>query len=216
MRLSPTEPPLTAASLSLFYRTALREFSRDSGQQGDTAINFYEKAGVAHFVYRDGCRTYSWGHQANNNRFKTHCTKNFDGTYHAVVTSFGEEWVRCTTQVPAYATSLSAIDLGLDWISCAAYANATAAEVTDGRLAASRTPVGGVARVKAASGANRWIVVGSDAYLRSPAEVAAEATYGVPGLPQESGEFCARAESVTLGGSPFGCNQVTVGRCCAS
>lgn len=200
VRLGPDEPPLTAVRLKEFYRNALKEFNKGGGYGSETAINFYSKAGVAHFVYRDGCKLNTWPFAANS----ASCTDEFYGTYYAKITSFGEEWVRCTTQIPAFA---SALHLGLDWISCDAYVQADGV-ATDGRLEASKTPVGGVARIKVGT-VNRWIVVGSDAYLRSPAEVAAEETYGIPGLPQEKEEFCARDLAVARGGSPFGCAQVT-------
>ena len=208
IRLGPDELPLTAVQLQRFYRFALKEYNKGGVYASEIGVYFYEKAGVAHFVCRDGCEYNTWPYDTNN----AHCTDEFYGTYYAKATSFGEEWIRCTTQIPAYSSSLKKIDLALDWIDCdvhvEANANATAAS-TDGRLEASKTPIGGVARMKTAAGENRWIVAGSDAYLRSPAEVQAEETYGIPGLPQERGEFCARANKVALGGSPFGCDTVT-------
>ena len=71
VRLGPDEPPLTAVRLKEFYRNALKEFNKGGGYGSETAINFYSKAGVAHFVYRDGCKLNTWPFAANSASFVT-------------------------------------------------------------------------------------------------------------------------------------------------
>jgi hypothetical protein len=82
------------------------------------------------------------------------CTDRFFGTYYANATSFGEEWIRCTTDTPSFnlweTDKTKTADLGLDWISCDAYVAAdgsASAVVTDPRASAATLPPGALARV---------------------------------------------------------------------
>ena len=95
----------------------------------------------------------------------------FYGTYYAKVTDFGK-WIRCTTSIPAYASMLSKINLRLDWIAPATTSDKSSdSDPGDwGRLKAINAR-GRRGACQDRGRWRRWIVVGSDQYLRSPASI---------------------------------------------
>jgi hypothetical protein len=82
----------------------------------------------------------------------------------------GEEWVRCTATVPDKSVLGN---LEVSWLSCEAVLGELTTKLTE------NLPSGALQE----DDQGYWSVVGADEFRRSAAEIAAEKTYGIPGVP---------------------------------